>query len=313
MPAAIIGGVIAGAGAVGSAVIGSKAASSASKSAQQSADQATALQRESRDMNMQTLAPWQQSGLAANNQINALLGLGGGQPAQMGQMAGMGGMGGGDPYAAYVRGNPDLMAEFGRVGGQFGGDMGAYGQFHYGQYGQGEGRQLPNQGQMGPTGGVSSQDAARSAFDQFRNSTGYQFRLGQGMDAINSGYAGRGTIKSGAAMKGINDYGQGMASAEFGNYMGYLGNQANAGLSAANAQVGVSTSAANNMGNIAMQNGSNQANASLLRAQNTGQMFNTLGQIGGNLAGTMGGVSAQNSLYRPVYGNDAQITVTRGY
>lgn len=308
MPAAVVAAGIGAAGAVGGAVIGSNASKSAAKANQQAADQATALQRETRDMNIQTLAPWQQSGMAANNQINALLGLSVPQQQMGGQMMG------GDPYAAYVRSNPDLMAEFGRVGGQFGGDMGAYGQFHYGQFGQNEGRQLPGQTVNTGMPQQNTTDAARAAFDQFRNSTGYQFRLGQGMDAVNSGYAGRGAIKSGAAMKAINDYGQGMASAEFGNYMGLLQNQAGAGLSAANAQAGVATNAANNMGNIAMQNGANQANAALLRAQNTGQLVNSLATIGGGLAGQFsGGAGASNSLYRPVYGNDAQITVTRGY
>ena len=298
---------IAAAGTIGGGLIASSGSKSAAKSAQQSADQATALQRESRDLNMQTLAPWQQSGLAANNQINALLGLGGGgqmAQQQIQQTPYMGGGYGGGGFSRMM-GLGGGFNDYSQIGD--GGILGNFSNFNGGGYGGGFGMGSNRPPQQSP------QDAARAAFDQFRNSTGYDFRLKQGMNAVNSGYAGAGTIKSGAAMKGINDYGQGMASAEFGNYMGLLQNQAGAGLSAASAQAGVSTNAANNMGNIAMQNGSNQANASLLRAQNYGQMFNSLGQIGGNLAGTMGGGSSQNSLYRPVYGNDAAITVTRGY
>lgn len=287
MPAAVVAAGIGAAGAVGGAVISSNASKSAAKANQQAADQATALQRETRDMNIQTLAPWQQSGMAANNQINALLGLNVPQ-AQPGQM-------GGANWNAYLQQNPDVMQGFQQTGQAFGSPQ-EYAAWHYQNYGQNEGRQFP--GQMGAQG--TTTDSARAAFDQFRNSTGYQFRLGQGMDAVNSGYAGRGMIKSGDAMKAINDYGQGMASAEFGNYMGLLQGQAGAGLSAANAQAGVSTNAANNMGNIALQNGSNQANAALLRAQSTGQLVNSLATIGGGLAGQFGGSGGTNA---PNYGS----------
>lgn len=263
---------VAAVGTIAGGAIASGGAKSAAKSAQQSADQSMQFQRQTQDQNIQALAPWQQSGLAANNQINALLGLGGGQTAQqqvqpapwMG--SGYGGGGGG-------------FNDYSQIGDS--GILGNFSNFNGGSYGGGYGTANALQ-QTGP-------DAANAAFDQFRNYTGYQFRLGQGMDAINSGYAGRGAVKSGAAMKAINDYGQGMASAEFGNYMGYLGNQANTGLSATNAQAGVATNAANNMSNIAMQNGSNQANAALMRAQNSGQMLNQLGTIGSGLVGQMGG------------------------
>jgi hypothetical protein len=292
MPAAIVAAGIGAAGAVGGAVIGSNASKSAAKASQQAADQASALQRETRDMNMQTLAPWQQSGLAANNQINALLGLGvpqGGSPGSVN-------------WAGYVQGNPDALANWNAINGTsdgqpFGGDIAKFGQYHYGADGSRRDLSAYTAGQMG---GGNTADAARAAFDLFRNSTGYQFRLGQGMDAVNSGYAGRGMIKSGDAMKAINDYGQGMASAEFGNYMGLLQGQAGTGLSAANAQAGVATNAANNMGNIALQNGSNQANAALLRAQSTGQLVNSLATIGGGLAGQLGGRSGSNA---PNYGS----------
>jgi hypothetical protein len=270
---------IAAAATIGGAVLSgksqNKAADKAAQATQYAADQSAAVLRENYDKSAQALAPWQSSGLSANNQLNALLGLGGGQ-----QMAGPS-YGGGDPYASYVRGNPDLMAEFGRVGGQFGGDMGAYGQFHYNQFGQNEGRMLPNQQmQAAPTGGVSSQDAARAAFDQFRNSTGYQFRLGEGMNALNSGYAGAGTVKSGAAMKAAQEYGQNFASNEFANYANLLNNQAGKGLSAASAQAGVSQNLGNNLANIQMQQGDNLANAALSK---TNPFGNALSMLGGGL------------------------------
>ena len=45
----------------------------------------------------------------------------------------------------------------------------------------------------------------------------YQFRLKQGMDALNKTLAAQGMGQSGAAMKAAQDYGQGFASTEYGN------------------------------------------------------------------------------------------------
>jgi hypothetical protein len=61
-----------------------------------------------------------------------------------------GNVGGNDVYAAYVQGNPDLMAEFQRVGAQFGGSIADFGRFHYNQYGIREGRQLPGSQPIAP-------------------------------------------------------------------------------------------------------------------------------------------------------------------
>lgn len=81
MPAAIIGGAIAGVGAIGAAAIGSKAQKKAAQTAADATAQATAennaLQREIYGSNKQTLDPYIQSGYSANNAIAALLGTGG--------------------------------------------------------------------------------------------------------------------------------------------------------------------------------------------------------------------------------------------
>lgn len=306
MPPAIIGGVIAGVGAVGAAAIGSSATSGAAKANQQAADAAAGETRAAREQAYSTLNPFVQGGTAAGSQINALLGLSSGPD-----------------YAAYVQANPDILADYqkqstageaytptGGMGGMMGaveniiakrngggatpaftGDMAAFGQQHWQKYGQNENRTLP-----------TGQDAATQAFDQFRNSTGYQFRLGEGMNALNSGYAGAGTIKSGAAMRAANEYGQNFASAEFGNYLNALGNQQGVGLQAGSAAAGVGVNAANSLGNIAMQNGANQANAGLVRASTIGQGFagaaNALGTILGpqtNYAASMPTASQINT------------------
>lgn len=49
------------------------------------------------------------------------------------------------------------------------------------------------------------------------NDQGYQFRLNQGMDALNSQLAAQGLGQSGAALKAAQEYGQGFAQNEYGN------------------------------------------------------------------------------------------------
>lgn len=46
---------------------------------------------------------------------------------------------------------------------------------------------------------------------------GYQFRLSQGTNALEHSAAGRGVLRTGGTLKGINEYGQGFASNEYGN------------------------------------------------------------------------------------------------
>lgn len=316
MPPVVIAGAIAGAGAIGSAVIGSDAAKSAAKSSQAAADQSAQLQRDTDQQNAATLAPYVQTGNQASGAINALLGLGGTQqvmqptqaagqqyapPNAMGSgfsgirdgfagVATNNGQQTGPNYAGYVNANPDLLAEFQRVGGQFGGDPASFGQYHWQTYGQNEGRTVPTfgnaQGATPTANGQASltpQQTYQSAFDNYRNSTGYQFRLNQGMNALNSGYAGVGAIKSGAAMKAATEYGQNFASGEFNNYLGALGNQQGVGLSAASAQAGVGQNYANNMTSINQNNAANQGNAGLVRASATGQALNSLATIGAGL------------------------------
>lgn len=75
--------------------------------------------------------------------------------------------------------------------------------------------------------------AAQEAFRQYQGSTGYQFRLGQGISAIEQSGAARGLLNSGATMKALNEYGQGLASSEFQNYLAALGGMESTGLGAA--------------------------------------------------------------------------------
>jgi hypothetical protein len=76
------------------------------------------------------------------------------------------------------------------------------------------------------------QAAAQAGFKNFQNSTGYQFGLDQGGQAITQNAATKGLLNSGATLRGLNTFGQNYANTQYGNYANQLqsllsgGNQA---------------------------------------------------------------------------------------
>lgn len=96
------------------------------------------------------------------------------------------------------------------------------------------------------------------------NDPSYQFRLNQGLGALENSAAAKGILRTGGAMKGLEDYAQNFASQEFGNAYNRAAqtNQQNFGQQF---QVG-STNAANNL-NAAQFNAGNQQAVNLANAQ----------------------------------------------
>lgn len=105
--------------------------------------------------------------------------------------------------------------------------------------------------------------AANDALAAYKASTGYAGRLQEGYNAVNTGYAARGALESGAAQKAILAYGQQQASGEFNNYLGQLNNQQSAGLNALGQVTGAGASYANQVSNANASQSSAQANAAL--------------------------------------------------
>lgn len=240
MPAAVIGGAIAAVGGIGSAIISNKGASNAAQATTQAAQTASDTQTQMYNANALALSPYNRTGTAAMGQINALLGIDGQNGNYGGQQA--------QQMISQVPAN----------------DIG--GAFTTGQVGQAV-----------PVG--QPMNNPWNGFKNYLAGSDYAFQFDRGANASNSGYAGAGTVKSGAAMRGLEQFRQGLQGAYRGEYMNALGNQQALGFSAASAQAGVGQNYANNLSNIAMQKGENLANASLVKSQNTanalGSAFNT--------------------------------------
>lgn len=289
---------IAAAATIGGAVLSNKANKKATGKAVDATTAATeannALQRDIYGQNKATLAPYVQSGNNAGSAINALLGIGGSQPQIPASPTGA------SPYATAGIGDDLNSWRGGVLGNTVGtGNPAWSGEPEYQRFGQSQynptdtfiNQPLPQAAAATTAPAVSQtpQQQYQNAFQNYQNSTGYQFRLGEGVRALDASASARGVRNSGAAAKSLTAFGQGIGSAEFGNYLNALQNQQGIGLSAAGAQAGVGVNYANAMS----ANNSNQAavigNAALANGTANGQMWggiaNGLGSIFGSSFG----------------------------
>lgn len=107
----------------------------------------------------------------------------------------------------------------------------------------------------------------------FMTSPGYNFRMQQGLDAVNTNSAVKGLLRSGSALKGVNSFAQGLASDEYNKWFDQQSRIAGMGLQGAGIGSGVSTNIANAIG----QDADNRANAGLSGANAWAQLAGTVG------------------------------------
>lgn len=332
----------AGIGAAGS-VASSRAQSSAARNAAQTAqnatdaNNATALQI----FNQQTALnePFRQYEIQQRNALGEVLGFDPvGQSAGAGMPAGgqVGGQVGAFPnaFGAYVNQNPDLQQEYQALGSRPGGyafgpnlpqsydvngngrvDQAEYGQFHYNQFGQSEGRQLPtmagNQGgpatagipgkpmtQVQDTQGVTDSVATTTGATQglFGSSIGGADRFNNSLfnplaqtmfntdrDRIDANLANSGLLYDGVRQTAVQEAGNRSAQNALSMYlntiMGSPSTQATNNL----------TTAAGNYGSNVMNNTTSGANALMAAQQAQGQsqadMWGNLATAGGSALG----------------------------
>lgn len=125
--------------------------------------------------------------------------------------------------------------------------------------------------------------------DQFQQDPGYAFRQAEGMKALERSAAARGNLMSGSTMKGIQRFGQDLASQEYQNAFNRYQVERSARLNPLQSLMGAGQSATNVMTSAAGQMGQNQAsnlyNAGQARASgyigSANALTNALGQIGG--------------------------------
>ena len=109
-----------------------------------------------------------------------------------------------------------------------------------------------------PTGAKEKQDAA---FADFQTTPGYQFRMDEGSKALDRSAASRGMLRSGAQQKALTAFGQGIASEEYGNYMGNLLSMSGLGNQAASSANNTSGQLTQSAGNLIAQGGAARGSA----------------------------------------------------
>lgn len=113
--------------------------------------------------------------------------------------------------------------------------------------------------------------AAPEGYTGFQATPGYQFALDEGTRALEGSAASSGNLRSGATMKALQNYGQGMANQEYGTYMDRLNGLSAQGQAAAGNQAMAGQNYANNAGNAMAAIG----NANSAGAIATGNAWNT--------------------------------------
>jgi hypothetical protein len=134
--------------------------------------------------------------------------------------------------------------------------------------------------------------------DQFEADPGYAFRQSEGMKALERSAAARGNLLSGSTMKGIQRFGQDLASQEYGNAFNRYQIERAARLNPLQSMMGSGQSSANVLTSAAGQAGQAQAqnlmNAGAARASGYVGGANALGSA---LSG-IGQMAAQYPMYQ---------------
>ena len=129
---------------------------------------------------------------------------------------------------------------------------------------------------------------------QFQQDPGYNFRMSEGMKGLERSAAARGGLLSGGTLKGIQRFGQDLASQEFQNAFNRYGVERERRLAPLQSLAGVGqttsrelgaagTGFANTMGNIGMNQANVQGNATMARASAYGDTLNQLSRLYGGM------------------------------
>lgn len=269
----MLGALLGAAASIGGSILG---ASSTKKGAKKAADTALAVADKNNALalnifgqNKALLSPYSERGNQAGTAINALLGLGGppqaaapvsapqGYTQPMNALAGGYGAGNGGRYFRPAEVGEDPLYPMGAPG-----------------------TPAPAAPQAAPAGASPYE----SSFNNFLDSTGFRFQMNEGDRAINTGYAARGALQSGAAMKALQERGQQTAlNNYFLPYMGLLQGQQATGMGAASAVAGVGQNYVNNVTANNNSAGSAAANAALTKGAANYNMWGGIAQNIGNL------------------------------
>ena len=125
---------------------------------------------------------------------------------------------------------------------------------------------------------ADSQATEGTPYRGFEATPSYDFRMSQGLDAIDNSAASRGNVFSGATMKAAQQFGEGLAASEYDNYLRRLSGMAAGGQNAAAGYANAGANYAAGAGQ-AYGNYGNAASAGIIGGQNAlmGGINNAIG------------------------------------
>ena len=167
-----------------------------------------------------------------------------------------------------------------------------------------------------------SQQYTPFGMQQFQADPGYGFRLSEGMKALERGAAARGGLLSGATLKGVQRYGQDLASQEYQNAfnryqaerqarLGPLQSLAGVGQTATQQLGGYAGQLGQNLGTLGMTGAATQAQGGLAAANVRASQY---GGIGSALGTALANPDVKNYL-ASIYGGPGmgQSSFAQGY
>lgn len=262
-------GAVAAIGTVGGALISADAADNAADAQKDAANRTNATNIATNARQERLQEPFRNSGVAANNRLMQLLGI------DMGYDQ--------DVYDQIFRDmrNESSAGHAAKYGFGFDGApswaAGGIAEFERGLRDEAM-QKAKEQYKANPTAKSGDFGSLLKKFgvEDFEADPGYAFRREEGMRGVEGGAAARGGLLSGAALKAIQKYGQGLASQEYGNaYSRFTNDQTNqynklAGI--VNSGQGATNQISNTAGQFA------QNNASALGAYGNAQAAGYIGQ-----------------------------------
>jgi hypothetical protein len=254
MPPAIIAAAVGAAGAIGGGLIASSGAKKAGQVQADAAREAQTANERMLERQIELQEPFRQGGMTAQAQIMNLLGLGtppsaGGATVDVRQNPGAYGLRavnipailGGEPTTVYTDAEGNFVPDIE-------------------QYAAQNPVAAPTPAAGAPPSEFGSL-ARPFGTEQFQADPGYAFRQAEGMKALERSAAARGGLLSGGTLKGIQRFGQDLASQEYGNAFNRYQIERAARLNPLQSLMGAGQSATNVMtGNIGQSSQNEQAN-----------------------------------------------------
>lgn len=138
---------------------------------------------------------------------------------------------------------------------------------------------------------------------QFRADPGYQFRLDEGMKALERRGAANGMLQSGATLKGLTRFAQGLASDEYQNAFNRYQTERTNRLNPLQSLAGVGQTAANTLGTSGQAYANNVGNALISQGVNAGNARMTGANAWGSALSGIGSAYGRNPVsFNSLYG-----------